>query len=57
MITERTNPGNAQLRERNTLARRYTGKRIHKLEVMTNVLWESIVSAGKPESKRVHTSS
>ena len=34
MVTERTNPSDAQLRERDTLARRYIGQCIHKLEVI-----------------------
>ena len=53
MIAERANPGNAQLRGRDTLASRYTGQGIHKLAVILNGLWEWVVSAGEPKSKRV----
>ena len=34
MITKCANPGDAQLRECDTLARRYIGQCIHKLEVI-----------------------
>ena len=39
MITERTNPGNAQLSGRDTFACRYSGQWVYELEVVSNVLW------------------